>query len=60
MTPILNALSDNSLVDLLNSGAVGILPTDTVYGLVCRAADAEAVTRLYALKSRDHKPGTVI
>ena len=45
---------------LLESGAVGVLPTDTVYGLVCRAADESAVKRLYALKSRDQKPGTVI
>lgn len=45
---------------LLKNGAVGVLPTDTVYGLVCRAADKDAVERLYALKSRDHKPGTII
>ncbi|HEX7633347.1 MAG TPA: L-threonylcarbamoyladenylate synthase [Candidatus Saccharimonadales bacterium] len=41
-------------------GAVGIIPTDTVYGLVARAADESAVARLYALKHREHKPGTVI
>ena len=41
-------------------GAVGVLPTDTVYGLVSRAADERAVARLYALKQRDHKPGTII
>jgi L-threonylcarbamoyladenylate synthase len=44
----------------LMAGGVGVLPTDTVYGLVARAADPAAVARLYALKSRDHKPGTVI
>lgn len=41
-------------------GTVGVLPTDTVYGLVARAHDQAAVERLYRLKSRDHKPGTVI
>lgn len=41
-------------------GAVGILPTDTVYGLVARATDKEAVSRLYSLKGRDKKPGTII
>lgn len=45
---------------LLSAGAVGVLPTDTVYGLVCRAADEEAAVRLYALKSREHKPGTLV
>ena len=44
----------------LTSGAVGILPTDTVYGLVCVAADKEAVEKLYRLKNRGQKPGTVV
>lgn len=46
--------------ELLKAGAVGVLPTDTVYGLVARAADRRAVQRLYGLKSREHKPGTLI
>ena len=41
-------------------GAVGVIPTDTVYGLVARAADQAAVQRLYDLKKRESKPGTVI
>jgi tRNA threonylcarbamoyl adenosine modification protein (Sua5/YciO/YrdC/YwlC family) len=36
------------------------MPTDTIYGLVARAQDKDAVARLYALKHRDHKPGTII
>lgn len=54
------SLTDPKLIDALKSGAVGVLPTDTVYGLVCRAADENAVKRLYKLKSREYKPGTVI
>lgn len=42
------------------SGAIGVIPTDTVYGVVARAHDQEAVTRLYELKRREHKPGTLI
>jgi L-threonylcarbamoyladenylate synthase len=45
---------------LLVPGAVGVIPTDTVYGLVARAQDEAAVARLYQLKRRDHKPGTII
>ncbi len=60
MTKILNTLSDSFLVDSLQKGSVGVLPTDTVYGLVCRAADEMAVKRLYQMKSRENKPGTVI
>ncbi len=52
--------SDPELVALLRSGAVGVLPTDTVYGLVCRAADEQAVHKLYTLKPRENKPGTII
>jgi L-threonylcarbamoyladenylate synthase len=45
---------------LQTAGAIGVIPTDTVYGVVARAADAKAVTRLYALKRREQKPGTII
>jgi L-threonylcarbamoyladenylate synthase len=45
---------------LLQAGAVGVIPTDTVYGVVARATDTAAVERLYKLKHRDHKPGTLI
>ena len=37
-----------------------MLPPDTVYGLVCVAANTAAVADLYTLKLRDHTPGTVI
>lgn len=42
------------------SGAISVIPTDTVYGLVARASDKEAVSRLYELKKREDKPGTLI
>lgn len=43
-----------------NPGAIAAIPTDTVYGVVARANDPQAVERLYKLKQRDNKPGTVI
>lgn len=51
---------DPALQKLVAPSAVGILPTDTVYGLVARAADPAAVRRLYDLKLREGKPGTII
>jgi L-threonylcarbamoyladenylate synthase len=36
----------------LRGGALAILPTDTVYGIGCAAADRAACARLYACKSR--------
>jgi tRNA threonylcarbamoyl adenosine modification protein (Sua5/YciO/YrdC/YwlC family) len=47
-------------VQLETAGAVGVIPTDTIYGLAARAADETAVNRLYAVKSRENKPGTII
>lgn len=55
---ILNALSDS--VKLFAGGKVGVIPTDTVYGLACSASDENAVRRLYNLKDRQNKPGTLI
>lgn len=52
--------SDGQAAQLLLAGGVGVMPTDTLYGLVARAADKKAVACLYALKHREHKPGTVI
>lgn len=57
---IFNSLRDEALVAAIKNGAVGVLPTDTIYGLVAAAGNTSAVSRLYALKSREHKPGTVI
>lgn len=53
-------LSNKQIAEHINSGAVGVLPTDTLYGLVCSAALPDAIKRLYGLKDRDNKPGTVI
>ena len=36
----------------LRGGALAVLPTDTVYGIGCAAADRDACARLYACKSR--------
>ena len=46
--------------DFQKPGTIGVIPTDTVYGVVARAADPEAVARLYALKHREGKPGTLV
>lgn len=45
---------------ILQAGSIGVIPTDTVYGVVARAADQAAVARLYELKKREDKPGTLI
>lgn len=52
-------MSDNAQ-NLMRPGAIGVIPTDTVYGVAARADDEEAVARLYELKKREDKPGTLI
>ncbi len=38
---------------LKRPGTVLLVPTETVYGLVCRAADRVAIDKIYELKDRD-------
>ena len=51
---------EEAVKKLQETGSIAVIPTDTVYGVVARAADQQSVARLYQLKHRDHKPGTVI
>lgn len=60
MTSVFNDIVDSKLLQLIAGGSIGVLPTDTLYGVVCSASNKRAVTRLYALKSRERKPGTII
>jgi L-threonylcarbamoyladenylate synthase len=51
---------DEAISKLKQAGAIGVIPTDTVYGVVARATDEAGVARLYVLKNRENKPGTII
>jgi L-threonylcarbamoyladenylate synthase len=42
-----------TVAEKLRLGSVGVLPTDTLYGLVASIHQAEAVERVYSLKHRD-------
>jgi L-threonylcarbamoyladenylate synthase len=55
-----DSLADIGLLQLLQNGAVGVLPTDTIYGIVAPARNKQAVARLYAIKHREGKPGTLV
>jgi len=43
----------SEIVRHLERGDVLVLPTDTVYGLVCDAANEEAVRKIFEIKKRD-------
>ncbi len=60
MSIVYAATDTYKIIDALKKGSVCVLPTDTVYGLVCSANLPEACTRLYGLKFRENKPGTIV
>lgn len=51
-TPVIPSLSRdlNKAAQILKSGGVVIFPTDTVYGIGCRADDQKAVERIHRIK----------
>ena len=52
---------EKRVIDSIGRGGVGIMPTDTVYGVAASALMPAAVERLYILKKRDAgKPPVVI
>lgn len=40
------------IIQLIKSGHIGVLPTDTIYGIVASALDQTAVDKLYNLRRR--------
>jgi L-threonylcarbamoyladenylate synthase len=52
---------DDQVVELLKSGKVGLLPSDTIYGLSAIALNENAVKKVHRLKDRSgHKPFIVL
>ena len=59
MTKIYTKLAE--VESLINQNQVGIILTDTVYGIVCHAQNPECVERIYEIKKRDlNKPPIII
>ena len=51
---------DETIVHLLKAGAIGVLRTDTLYGIVAKAADERAVERVYAVKQRTPSKSPIV
>lgn len=49
-----------SAAEVLMQGGVGVLATDTLYGLVGSALSSEIVDRIYMLKQRDHTKPLIV
>lgn len=50
----------SQIISELKSGGVGVLPTDTLYGLVGSALDKNVVERIYLLKKRGHAKPLIV
>lgn len=50
----------NDLAALLKKGGIGVIPTDTLYGVVASAKNPEAVFRLYRLRRKTQRKPFVI
>lgn len=60
MTKVFTSLTSPRLIKMLKAGAIGVIPTDTVYGLVAKAGKSAAIKRMYKVKERPSQPGTTI
>ncbi len=60
MTKVFTSITSPRLIKMLKAGAIGVIPTDTVYGLVAKASKRDAVQRMYKVKERPSQPGTTI
>ncbi len=50
----------DKIVSILKSGGVVLLPTDTIYGLMCDATNTTAVDKIYRMKGRDYSKPMLI
>lgn len=54
------SLRASRIVVLLTAGAIGVIPTDTIYGISCSALNRKAVERVYAIRGRERSKPFII
>lgn len=52
--------NESEIAGKLISGGIGVMPTDTIYGLVGRAQDKTVVERIYRIKGRSQEKPLII
>lgn len=57
---VFTSVNDPEITRILLAGGVGVVRTDTLYGLVGRADDEAAVRRIYRLKGRDDDKSPIV
>ncbi len=51
---------DKKLIAVIGRGGVGVMPTDTIYGLVGSALSQKTVERIYRLRRRNPKKPVIV
>jgi L-threonylcarbamoyladenylate synthase len=60
MTPTYKKLDEPAITRSLSAGGVGVIPTDTIYGVVGRALSRRVVERIYRLRRRNRTKPFII
>ncbi len=53
-------LKYKKIIEILKHDGIGVMPTDTIYGLVGSAFSKEAVRRIYKIKKRNKKKKSIV
>lgn len=53
-------INDKKIIEILKRDGVGVLPTDTIYGLVGSAFSEKAVKKIYQIKKRNPKSPFIV
>lgn len=57
---VFTSILDPEVAELLRDGKIGVIPCDTIYGLVAAERNSVGVEKMYAVKQRKRQPGTTI
>ncbi len=57
---VFSSVNDPEIARILLAGGIGVLRTDTLYGIVARADDEVAVRKVYTLKGRDDDKSPIV
>lgn len=57
---IVNSLTDPVVVSALQRGGIVVARTDTIYGILARASDEQAVEKVFAAKGRAHHKSPIV
>ena len=53
-------INNQKLIQIIKKDGVGVLPSETLYGLMCQALSKKAVTRLYKIRQRNPEKPCII